>query len=87
MLIRNMMIPTAMSIKAGSALPRSKAPSCCVSALDHTPMPMRADTTTLKIHHSTSFDIYSQTSIKRPLKGNVKSGLLKRWSLKKGLWV
>ena len=31
--------------------------------------------------------IYSQTSIKRPLKGNVKSGLLKRWSLKKGLRV
>ena len=27
---------------------------------------------------------YSQTCIKRPLKGNVKSGLLKRWSLKKG---
>ena len=31
--------------------------------------------------------IYSQTSIKRPLKGKVKSGLLKRWSLKKGLRV
>ena len=30
---------------------------------------------------------YSQTSIKRPLKGNVKSGLLKRWFLKKGLRV
>ena len=30
---------------------------------------------------------YSQTSIKRPLKGNFKSGLLKRWSLKKGLSV
>ena len=30
---------------------------------------------------------YSQTSIKRPLKVNVKSGLLKRWSLKKGLRV
>ena len=27
---------------------------------------------------------YSQTCFKRPLKGNVKSGLLKRWSLKKG---
>ena len=26
---------------------------------------------------------YSQTCIKQPLKGNVISGLLKRWSLKK----
>ena len=31
--------------------------------------------------------VYSQTSIKWPLKGNVKSGLLTRWSLKKGLGV
>ena len=31
--------------------------------------------------------MYGQTSIKRPLKGNVKSGLLKRWSLRKGLRV
>ena len=30
---------------------------------------------------------YSQTSVKQPLKGNVKSGLLKRWSLKEGLRV
>ena len=31
--------------------------------------------------------IYSQTCIKRPLKGNVKSGPLKRWSVRKGLRV
>ena len=31
--------------------------------------------------------VYSQISIKRPLKGNVKSALLKRWSLKKELGV
>ena len=29
--------------------------------------------------------LISQTSIKRQLKGNVKSGLFKMWSLKKGL--
>ena len=32
-------------------------------------------------------EIYIQTSIKRPLKGNVESGLLKRGSLKKGMRV
>ena len=31
--------------------------------------------------------INSQASIKRSPNGNVKSGLLKRWSLKKGLGI